>query len=122
MGTMDKLVEDLLHKPPSSLRTELVTNALSGRYHDYRSTLAFPKVQLVLELERYGFRDLARRAKRGDYDDEPDADDHASMGKLLAENPELADLWERMKATADPVVAAGLLADHVAKTRGGSGG
>jgi len=96
MGTMDKLVEDLLRKPQNSLRDEMVRNALLGRYHDFKTTLVTPKVQLYQDLIRYDYRDLATKTMRGDYDDEPDADDDAAMLKLLADNPDLARLWEAL--------------------------
>lgn len=109
MGTMDQLVEDLLRLPPSSFRDELVKKALAGHYHDYKTTVAMPKVELARDLARYGYRNLARRVIRGDYDDEPDQEDHAAIGKLLAENPALAQAWEEMQQTSDPVKAAEIL-------------
>lgn len=46
----------------------LVTQARSGYYHDYRSPLAFPIMQLVHDLQAVGLYELAERAKRGDFD------------------------------------------------------
>lgn len=119
MGSMDKLVEDLLRKPKNSLRDELVRNALLGRYHDFRSTLAMPKTALVEDLMRFGYDDLARRAARGEYDDIPDADDEAAFKKRLAENPELAALWERMSKETTLEGALSLVTEHV-RTREGT--
>lgn len=84
MGTMDKLVEDLLRKPENSLRDELIKNALAGRYHDYKTTLEGPKVALVEDCRRYGYDDIARKAMRGEYDDEPDAADAEAMKDAAA--------------------------------------
>lgn len=109
MGTMDTLVEDLLRKPRDPFRDELVKRALAGTYHDFKSESPFPKVQLVLELERYGYRDIARKAKAGDYDDSPDGDDSKAFGELLARRPELAVAWEEMKKTNDPAEALAIL-------------
>jgi hypothetical protein len=97
VGSWDKLVEDLARKPPDSLRDELIRNALLGRYHDFKSTLDMPKVALVSDLERFGYRDLARKAIRGDYDDRPDAEDTAAFGNMLAADPALAQLWEQLQ-------------------------
>jgi hypothetical protein len=114
-GTMNGLVEDLLRKPPSSLRDELVRNALVGRYHDFKSSLSLPKMALVEDLTRFDFRDLARRAMRGEYDDAPDEEDTADLGRLIAEDPDLAELWEKLQQTNDPAVAAELARQALAK-------
>lgn len=99
MGTTDKLVEDLLRKPPSSLRSELVRNAMMGRYHDFKSTLAAPKVQLVADLQRYGYDDLARRAMRGEYEAV-----RKSWHSLTDEwKRDLADLYEEITGEKPPL-------------------
>ena len=103
MGSMDTLVEDLLRKPRNSLRDELVKNALAGRYHDFKTTLAAPKVQLVADCQRFGYDDIARKAMRGDYDDEPDAADAASMPDLAAAlSPENLEVLKQLAATMAP--------------------
>lgn len=99
MGTTDKLVEDLLRKPPCSLREELVRNALAGHYHDYKSDDgAAPKVALITDLARFGYADLARRAARGEYDDEPDDADEAMLEQSRHNNPAIAALWEDLQS------------------------
>ena len=67
----DKLIYDLGRKPPNALRDELLRWAREGRYHDFKSSIPFPKIELVQDLTQYGYDDLARKAKRGEYDDEP---------------------------------------------------
>lgn len=121
MGTMDTLVEDLLRKPRDSFREELVKKAMAGHYNDWKSDETTPKVVLIADLTRYGYRDLARKAMRGEYDDEPDDDDKAAFAKSLATNPRLADLWEKLSQTADPDEALRLVAEEAARTGGGGG-
>ena len=111
MGS-DKLIDALLRKPPSAFRAELVKNALLGRYHDFKSTLATPKVQLVADLKRYGFDDLARRAMRGEYDDEPDAEDTADVARYWHslsgdEQRNLAEIYERLTGIKPPSMDGG---------------
>lgn len=69
-GTLTRLVRDLERKPPNALRDDILERARRAYYHDFLTDLPLPKVQLVADLERYGFRDLARKARRGEYDDE----------------------------------------------------
>lgn len=111
MGSQDTLVADLLRKPPDALRDKLIANAMAGLYHDYKSTEPVPKLLLISDLERYGYRDLARRAKRGAYDDRPDAEDSADMDDWLAKNPKMAAVWEAMAKTHDPEEAFSLVAE-----------
>jgi hypothetical protein len=47
---------------------DIVTRAVGGYYHDYRSPLAFPIIQLVQDLQAVGLTELAGRAKRGEFD------------------------------------------------------
>lgn len=90
------LIADLNRKPPSSFRTELLGNARAGLYHDYESPLPAPKLRLITDLERYGFKDLARNARRGEYGgDEPPVGE--SLDKL-AEEAGLGDIHRRLEA------------------------
>lgn len=68
MRTKTDLVADLLHKPESKKRTELIDKAKEGYYHDFETPIATPKVQLVQDLEAAGFIDLAIKVKDGEYD------------------------------------------------------
>lgn len=46
----------------------MVARARAGYYDDYKSPLAFPCMQLVADLEQAGQRDLAARARHGEWD------------------------------------------------------
>lgn len=70
-GTKGLLVAELWKKPESTARNQLVQRALKGIYHDFESPHALPKHALVGDLEAAGFADLAARARRGEFDDEP---------------------------------------------------
>lgn len=107
MSTTDTLVEALLRKPRSKLRDQLVQRALAGTYHDWKSTHAVPKLLLLADLERCGYRDLALRTRMGDFEDKADEADNAQFAKELADDPEWAALWEKMQAckTLDEVIA-----------------
>jgi hypothetical protein len=69
-GTKTTLIADLLRKPPSLKRDGIIARAKQGYYHDYETSLATPKMTLYAELREAGFRDLAVKARDGDYDDE----------------------------------------------------
>ncbi len=98
MGSMDTLVDDLLAKPQDRARDELVRKALAGYYHDYKSDLPTPKTALIGDLVHHGYRDLARKARTGAYDDHSDADDEADMQGWLAREPELAELDRKLRS------------------------
>jgi hypothetical protein len=118
MGSQDTLIADLMKKPRDAFRDQLIANAHAGLYHDFKTTLATPKVQLVSDLTRYGYRDLARKTIRGEYDDNPDAGDSAEMDAMIASDPILQRAWDEMKKTRDPIVAAKILADAMRKMQG----
>jgi predicted nucleotidyltransferase len=46
----------------------LARRAAEGRYNDYQSKCATPKMKLVHELKELGLEDLARRVVNGDFD------------------------------------------------------
>lgn len=46
----------------------MAEKALAGEYSDFASSHAFPVIQLVNDLEAAGCRDLAERARNGDFD------------------------------------------------------
>lgn len=68
MLSKTKLVEDLLAKPQSLHRDGLVRKAKSGHYHEDESSLSSPKMQLVADLTKARFKDLAERVRAGAYD------------------------------------------------------
>jgi hypothetical protein len=63
--TSDRLADAL---QASGVPADMVTRARDGYYDDYKSTLAAPIVQLVVDLEALGRRNLADRARRGEWD------------------------------------------------------
>lgn len=107
-GSMTTLIDDLLRKPRDPFREELIGHALAGRYHDFKSSHATPKVLLVHDLKRVGFDDIARRAMRGEYDDAPDTDDHVSALRFWhsltpSQQQDMAALYERIFGEKPPV-------------------
>ena len=69
MGTQTKLVELLEQKPQDEWRDEIIRKAKEGIYHDYRSPLAAPKIELVSDLERAQYYDLSTQVKLGKFDE-----------------------------------------------------
>ncbi len=113
MGTQDELITDLMKKPKNALRDQIISDAAQGAFHDFKSDHPTPKVALVGYLEKYGYRDLARKAKRGDYDERPDEEDNAMMDAMLAKDPRLAAIWEKMSLTKDPEEAFKIISEHL---------
>jgi len=65
---------------------EMAAKAKTGYYDDFRSPLATPIVQLVVDLTRAGHLDLAERAKEGEFDatkEEADAWAKSPEGQIL---------------------------------------
>lgn len=73
-NTKETLVADLLERPQTEYRDQIITMAREGKFHDYESDVAAPKAVLIEILSRFGFPDLAGKARDGGYDDE-----HASV-------------------------------------------
>lgn len=71
MGTTTQdLVSDLQTKPRSFTRDSLIALARNGYYHDFKSELVAPKIQLAIDLMKAGYSDLADQVQQGAYDDE----------------------------------------------------
>ncbi len=88
--TKTTLVEDLLAKPQSQWRDQIIEMAKRGAYHDFDSEAEAPKAILVETLQRFGFADLAGKARDGGYDDEkPTTEQIEEMRAQLG--PELFD-------------------------------
>lgn len=62
-----RLIDDLLGKPQSFARDELLARARKLAYHDYKSPYATPEGVLVKHLTRAGFPDLAERVLEDRY-------------------------------------------------------
>ena len=71
--TTTVLIEDLVkiqEKDESvDFVDKIIKRAISGYYHDFKSDLAYPKVQLTIDLQALGLGDLAEKCQAGDYDD-----------------------------------------------------
>ena len=63
-----KLVADLQEKPQSLHRDRLIRKARSGHYHVDHSPLGSPKMQLIADLVKARFVDIAEKVRAGDYD------------------------------------------------------
>lgn len=48
----------------------MAQRAAMGYYHDFESELAYPKIQLHLDLLEFGFTDLDTKLQKGEYDNE----------------------------------------------------
>ncbi len=93
------LVDDLLAKPESWSRAEMLSRARRYRYHSYKSPDAMCSVTMVRHLKNAGFHDLAQNAADGKYDQQRDAGDEWAK---TAEGREL------MEAAKDPKVRQAL--------------
>lgn len=104
-----RLVDDLLAKPQSFDRDEILRRARKRRYHAYRSSDAMPAITLIRHLKGAGFEDLAQRAAEDLYDQ--DADEGRKWEEGTPEGREFARLKH------DPVFAARMNAifDHAQK-------
>lgn len=67
------LVDDLLLKPQSFSRDEIIRRAKRFRYHDYKSKDEMCSVTLIKHLAAAGFRDLAQNAMDDKYAQKSDA-------------------------------------------------
>lgn len=70
-NTKETLVADLLERPQSEHRDQIIEMARRGVFHDHESDCPTPKALLIDVLSRFGFPDLAGKARDGGYDDEP---------------------------------------------------
>jgi hypothetical protein len=69
-NTKETLYADLLERPQSEHRDQLIEMARAGKFHDYESEVSNPKALLIDILARFGFPDLAGKARDGGYNDE----------------------------------------------------
>jgi hypothetical protein len=67
---MDKLIADLNKKAPSPQREALLTNATNNVYHDFKSSIAYPKMKLMEDVKAAGYRDVQANLLDGKYDDD----------------------------------------------------
>lgn len=69
-NTKETLVADLLERPQSEQRDQIIEMAREGKFHDYEAEVSTPKQLLIDILARFGFPDLAGKARDGGYNDE----------------------------------------------------
>jgi hypothetical protein len=62
------LVADLMEKPDSPKKTNIINNARNLVYSNYGSELTFPKTQLHKDLIDAGYSDLVEKMEDGVYD------------------------------------------------------
>ena len=85
-STMVELVEELKKLPKSYDVEFMIKEALAGEYHDYKNDkYVCGKVEAASRLDRLGFHDLADRIKKGEFDEEPDAQDKKMLSGLIRE-------------------------------------
>lgn len=89
MSTRETLVAELRKLPRTIWRDVVIRRAERGSYHDFDSHLALPKVELVRDLDRAGFRGLAERARAGEFDERPSAGDVEQFRNWIG-----PDIWD----------------------------
>jgi len=101
------LIDDLLAKPRSFARDEILRRARRLRYHSFKGVYAMPEVELVRHLNAAGFADLATNVTQGKYDQPPDegrrwaeeTEEGRAMMAMVNADPELkAQMDQTMKA------------------------
>lgn len=69
MNTMTDLPARLQAYNQDGSLDDLILRARTGYYHDFKSPLACPKIQLVNDLMRHGLVQLAQEVKQGKFDE-----------------------------------------------------
>ncbi len=59
----------------------MIKAAIDGHYDDYESDIATPILQLMVDCERVGLKDIANKARNGDYDCTKEEADRWMNGK-----------------------------------------
>jgi hypothetical protein len=81
--TQKELVEELLARPGTPERAEVIELARAGHFHTLRSHRATPRLDLVEALYEIGDHDLASRALAGEWDElRPETEDPARQMAL----------------------------------------
>jgi ribosome assembly protein YihI (activator of Der GTPase) len=85
-STMVELVQELEKLPWSPQLAVIIEEAKAGEYHDYKNQkYVCGKVAAVARLEAIGLSDIADRIKKGEFDEEADAQDKAVLLRDMAE-------------------------------------
>jgi carbohydrate-selective porin OprB len=76
--TKVRLAKDLKdHNAPEWM----IKNAIDGYYDDYETDIATPILQLVIDCEKVGLKDIAGKARNGYYDSTKEEADKWMSGK-----------------------------------------
>ena len=85
-STMVELVQELEKLPPSDGLAEIISEAKSGEYHDYKNKkYDCGKVAVVGKLRSIGQEELAKRVINGEFDEEADEQDKAYLKRIAIE-------------------------------------
>lgn len=60
----------------------MILKAELYRYHDFKSSVDFPKLTLIKDLNELNNEDLKENVRCGKYDDEPEPDDETVQNVL----------------------------------------
>ena len=86
-STMIELVEELEKLPLTHDLQIMIQEAKTGEYHDYKNKkYDCGKIAAVFKLQDLGHHALAERIKKGEFDEEADAEDRARMRKNIEDN------------------------------------
>lgn len=78
------LVEELLKLPQTSEIKFMIEEAKAGEYHDFKNNKYIcGKFESATRLDRLGFHELASRIKKGEFDEEADAEDQQRIYEIL---------------------------------------
>lgn len=88
-STMTTLVEELEELNTDEKYNQLIANAKSGRYHDYKNPDDVPcgKIELVRDLDSYPeLADIRAKVIDGYYDEEADEEDKEAMRESIPQS------------------------------------
>lgn len=61
----------------------MIAKAKEGYYHDFKSKITTPKLQLIKDLQVVGLDSIANLVMEGEFDEDPDEDDKKEMNKIF---------------------------------------
>lgn len=98
------LIEDLLKKPFSSDREELLRRARKRRYHSFdKHAYDLPEIMLIKHLNGAGYKDLAENVTQGKYDQDAEesrkwaeeTEEGRAMMQMVRDTPGMAEQLDR---------------------------
>ena len=86
-STMVELVTELeLISPKTELISEMINEAKTGEYHDFKNNkYVCGKVAVVEKLRKANLLELAKRVMEGEFDEVPDEEDEQMLKELVNE-------------------------------------